>query len=161
MKIHWIFRVVSLFNYQGSKRNLRFRYNRLTSGCLCCSRSDSFILSQLIFIVKHFFTFFKKIFTNLQRQIVWIVLTFRSFEAALLCYHSVCGLSTPFLKDFLNCCWPCFQHRFVESEVHSSTLPAFCQHLFLKIFKFSELFFHFKLLVVYSLTNSTRCCFFL
>ena len=64
MKIHWIFRVVSLFNYQGPRRNLRFRYNRLTSGCLCCSRSDSFILSQLIFIVKHFFKSFWKSFLN-------------------------------------------------------------------------------------------------
>ena len=48
-----------------------------------------------------FFTFLKKFFTNLQHQIIWIVLTFRSFEAALLSYHSVCGLSTAFF-DFFN-----------------------------------------------------------
>ena len=143
MKIHWIFRVVSLFNYQGS---------------LCCSHSDFVSLTHLQFIVKHFFTFFKKIFTNLQHWIVWIVLTFRSFEAALLSYHRVCGLSTPFLKYFLNCCWPRFLRCFVESEVYSSTLERFCQHPFLKIFKFSELCFHFKLLVVYFVFEPTRCC---
>ena len=67
---------------------------------LCCSRSDLIRLTHSRFNVKHFFTFFKKIFTNLQHRIVWIVLTFRSFEAALLSYHSVCGLSTTFFNFF-------------------------------------------------------------
>ena len=74
MKIHWIFRVVSLFNYQGS--------------VVAAFASDSFILSQLIFIVKHFFKVFEKVF--------WIVLTICSFQTALLCYHRICGLSTIF-----------------------------------------------------------------
>ena len=67
---------------------------------MCCSRSDLISLTHSQFFVKHFFTFSKKIFTNLQHWIVWIVLTFRSFEAALLSYHSVCGLSTPNLNYF-------------------------------------------------------------
>ena len=50
MKIHWIFRVVSLFNYQGS--------------VVAAFASDSFILSQLIFIVKHFLKSFWKSFLN-------------------------------------------------------------------------------------------------
>ena len=64
MKIHWIFRVVSLFNYQGPRRNLRFRRNQLTLDCCAAFSSDSFILSQLIFIVKHFFKSFWKSFLN-------------------------------------------------------------------------------------------------
>ena len=66
MKIHWIFRVVSLFNYQGSKRNILFRCKSVLLICRAVlhSRSDSFILSQLIFIVKHFFKSFWKSFLN-------------------------------------------------------------------------------------------------
>ena len=93
MKIHWIFRVVSLFNYQGPKRNFPFRCNRLRRIAVLF-RSDSFSLSQLIFLVKHFLKVFWKVF--------WIVLTICSFQTALLSYHSVLWFVNNFFQLFFK-----------------------------------------------------------
>ena len=129
MKIHWIFRVVSLFNYQGSKQ-LKLPQSA-SPDCCAAFASDFIILAQLIFNVKHFFKVFSKSFLNCFK-VVWIVLIFRSFATALLSYHMFCSLSTAFFQNYIflnsDCNHFTFYTFFVESEFHSSMFVSFCQH---------------------------------
>ena len=82
MKIHWIFRVVSLFNYQGS--------------FFVTLSSDFAILAHSILNVKHFFKKFLE-FSNFRN-----CLSFSNnlLESAFVSYHRVSDLSTTFLIFF-------------------------------------------------------------
>ena len=118
MKIHWIFRVVSLFNYQGSV-------------CLLFA-SDFVILSHRFLLVKHFFKKFFKFFSMCccsLEQLAYLTTTrfvcqplFLSFSNffnfpnclffslisnASLSYHKLFYLSTTFLTFFQKFfrCW--------------------------------------------------------
>ena len=75
MKIHWIFRVVSLFNYQGTKFSLKRKFNICFTNILFASQiftrllteayrlNDSlYSLTHSVLIVKHFFRLFLKSF---------------------------------------------------------------------------------------------------
>ena len=120
MKIHWIFRVVSLFNYQCA---------------LCAALASDFVsLTHSQFFVKHFFHIFKKDFYKLAASNYLNCSNFSLIWSSFVILPQGLWFVNTFLKDFFNCCWRRFLHCFVESEVHSSTLTAFCQHLFWKIF---------------------------
>ena len=75
MKIHWIFRVVSLFNYQGSLRSL--------------SQATS-LLYHIVFNLSS--TFFKSFLSFFQCVLF--------FQTACLSYHNSFCLSSTFFKFF-------------------------------------------------------------
>ena len=112
MKIHWIFRVVSLFNYQGSFHSL--------------FASDFVIISHRFLLVKHFFKKFLSFFD---------VLLFS--RTACLSYHNSFCLSIPFFKFFklfliFRIVWTFRSFRTLRYLITSFLV---CQQLFLLFFK--------------------------
>ena len=92
MKIHWIFRVVSLFNYQGSDEIFDFVFAVCSHKRLCYSNT-------LYFQCQALFLFFSKSFWSCFK-VVGIVSKLFPFETAFVFYHSVCGLSIAFFIFF-------------------------------------------------------------
>ena len=90
MKIHWIFRVVSLFNYQGA--------------CLSLFASDFVIISHRFQLVKHFFKKFFKFF--------WCVVVLSN---SLLILPQLFLFVNYFFQSFLIFLnyWNCFKFCFI------------------------------------------------